>query len=428
MQIVTERCSKTVLPNGIRVLTEHMPGIRSVSVGIWVTTGSRDESLSCAGISHFIEHMIFKGTARRSALDIAKAFDQMGGLSNAFTSKETTCFHAKVLDTHLDDVLELLADIFLHSIFEPVEIERERQVILQEINMVEDSPDDLVHELFSEFFWHGNRLGGSILGAPETVRSFDSLMLRQHMTRFYAGPEIVISASGNLEHQPFVRKIERLFTRISPATDLPQRATPNPARGCKSFPRDLEQIHTIMGFPGISASDPRRYAALLLNVILGGSMSSRLFQEVREKRGLAYSIYSFLTSYEDTGMLGIYAGVSPDQVCKVTGLMYSELLKIAHKSVDARELDAARSHVKGSLFLSAENSDSRMTRLARNEISLGKFLTFDHVIEALDSVTPDHIKDIAAGFVEKGAALVCLGPVTDSQADKCENMVSAVNK
>jgi len=183
-----------------------------------------------------------------------------------------------------------------------------------------------------------------------------------------------------------------------------------------------------MGFPGISASDPRRYAALLLNVILGGSMSSRLFQEVREKRGLAYSIYSFLTSYEDTGMLGIYAGVSPDQVCKVTGLMYSELLKIAHKSVDARELDAARSHVKGSLFLSAENSDTRMTRLARNEISLGKFLTFDHVIEALDSVTPDHIKDIAAGFVEKGAALVCLGPVTDSQADKCENMVSAVNK
>jgi len=377
---VNQQYNKSVLSNGIRVVTERMPNVRSVSVGVWVTIGSRDEDAGSSGISHFIEHMIFKGTERRSALDIAKAFDQMGGFSNAFTSKEITCFHAKVMDVHLDRALDLFSDIFLHSKFEDKEVERERQVIMQEINMLEDCPDELIHELFNKFYWPGSNLGQSILGTADNVRAISSQILKEFVAKAYVGPKVLIAAAGNLEHQSFVDRINELFGGLVSINGHSSHPRPVPHLGVKLVKKDLEQLHVLMGYEGPCYSGPQRYPTLLLNVILGGSMSSRLFQEIREKRGLAYSVYSFSSSFQDTGMLGIYAGISEKQFSKTVELMHGELKKLADQSIGYDELEAARDQVKGGLLLSAESTDSRMTRLAKNEINLGKFVSYDEVI------------------------------------------------
>jgi predicted Zn-dependent peptidase len=422
---VNQQYNKSVLPNGVRVLTERIPSVRSVSIGMWVTVGARNESADNSGISHFIEHMIFKGTERRTAMDIAKAFDQMGGFSNAFTSKEITCFHAKVMDIHLDRVLDLFSDIFLHSRFDDKEVERERQVIMQEISMLEDSPDELIHELFNKFYWPGSNLGQSILGTVDSVSAIRSQSLKEFVSNAYVGPKILIAAAGNLEHESFVAKINELFGGLVSINGHLSHSRPVPHLGVKFFQRDLEQLHVLMGYEGPRSSDPQRYPTLLLNIILGGSMSSRLFQEIREKRGLAYSVYSFFSSFQDTGMLGIYAGISEKQFSKAAELMHGELKKLADQSIEYDELEAARDHIKGGLLLSAESTDSRMTRLAKNEINLGKFVSYDEVIRRINAVTPEDIKQMATQCLKGGSALVCLGPIPDGEAGRYEDLASS---
>ncbi len=414
---------KSTLPNGIRVLTERLPASRAVSVGIWIASGSRDEPGEFSGISHFIEHMIFKGTETRSALDIAKTFDRLGGFSNAFTSKETTCFHAKVLDSHLDIVLDLLADIFLNSTFDPVEVERERQVILQEISMVEDSPDELVHEFFNKSFWHGNPVERSILGTPETVSRITSSHLRFHMNRFAIAPQVLVSAAGNIDHHSFCKRIEALFSDLSNGIHSAVRKPPRGNFDCFFKEKDLEQTHIMVGLNGPSSLDPDRYPTLLMNVILGGSMSSRLFQEIREKRGLAYAVYSFVSTLQDAGFIGIYAGVAPENTCKVLELIRNEVIRLASEDVSDAELAAAKDNIKGGILLSADNTDARMTRIARNEIDLGKYVSYDQVVEKIDGVDASQIKACAQKYLDHGIAAALLGPLSKKERERCKKIV-----
>ena len=416
---------KSKLPNGIRVITERVPASSAVSVGIWVNAGSRDEPEELSGISHFIEHMIFKGTENRTALEIAKTFDRLGGFSNAFTSKETTCFHAKVLESHLDTVMELLADIFMNSVFHPVEVERERQVILQEISMVEDSPDDLIHELFSRHFWQGNQVERSILGTPETVAAIRPDTLKRHMRDYYVGDRVVVSAAGRVDHDRFVRRVEELFSDVPGRTSPNGRRPPSPHYGLAAHKKELEQTHMLLGMPGPEAGDPERYKYLLMNVILGGSMSSRLFQEIREKYGLAYAVYSFISSFEDAGMLGIYAGVAPENTAKVMELALREMERLAEDSLDPQELAYAKDHVKGGLLLSAENSDSRMSKIARDELYLGRFVPYDELVEKIDAVTGADIQACARKCISSGVAAVVLGQVPEDQEDSCRRLIDA---
>lgn len=415
---------KTVLPNGIRVLTEKVLGSRAVSIGVWVTAGSRDEPRELSGISHFIEHMIFKGTADRSALDIAKTFDRLGGFSNAFTSKETTCFHAKVLDSHLDIIMELLSDIFLNSVFDPLEVDRERQVILQEINMMEDSPDELVHEFFNVNFWKGNPVERSILGNPDTVSLISSGTLKTHIKEYYTGKKVLISASGNIDHDDLCSRVQGLFSCLGNGNHLPKRTVPKPNFDIFFKKKDLEQTHILLGLPGPSSSDPDRYRVLLMNVILGGSMSSRLFQEVREKRGLAYAVYSFVASLNDSGLLGIYAGVAPENTHEAVSIIRKEIEKMASDTIDEGEIQAAKDNVKGGLLLSSENTDSRMSRIARNEIDLGQYISYEEIVENIESVTPTEIKQCAAGLLQDGIAAAFVGPSGEGEIEKCRTILA----
>ncbi len=407
--------AKARLDNGVRALVEQVPGVRSVAVGIWVECGSRDEAPEEAGASHFIEHMIFKGTRRRSALEIAKAFDRMGGFSNAFTAREQTCFHAKVLDENLPQVMELLADIFLHSLFDPQELERERMVILQEINMVEDSPDDLVHDLFYRSYWPDSGLGRPILGTAQTVTGFQRQDLLGYMARHYRPHRVVVAGAGHLEAERFFQEVEKWFGAMPKGEQPSPRSRPRPRRGLWHHPRSLEQLHLVVGFEALPASAPQRYALTLLNVILGGSMSSRLFQEVREKRGLAYSIYSFNSAYSDTGLLGVYAGVDPANVEATLSIVLDQLSALAHAGPSHEELEAAKEHVKGGLLLAAENSDSRMSRLAKMELYLHDYMDYDQVVAAIEGVGREEVAQAAGHCLRSGGAATLLGQMEEGR-------------
>jgi predicted Zn-dependent peptidase len=409
---------KTVLDNGIRVVTEKITYLHSVSVGIWVDVGSRDEEEREGGLTHFIEHMLFKGTERRSALDIAKELDAVGGMSNAFTAKENTCFHAKVLDAHLPLVVDILGDLFLNSVFDAGEVERERQVILQEITMVEDTPDEYVHVLFHENFWEPNPLGRSILGDAKTVQGFTREISLDYMHRCYQPERIILSAAGNVDHDVLLRLVEPLFRNVS-RPGRPLKRTPPPINSRLAlYPKDLEQIHLCLGTRGTSLVEENRYACGILNVILGGNMSSRLFQEVRERRGLAYSIYSFLNSHSDAGMLGIYAGVRPDTLEETLGLIRTELRRLKREPISDTELRDAKEHIKGGMYLSAESSDSRMSRLAKNEIQFGRFVPYEEIEAGLDAVSSGQVMALARNIFQPGSmALVLLGPVDGLKID-----------
>ena len=383
---------KTVLRNGIRVVTEKIPFAHSVSTGIWVNIGSRDEGPFERGITHFIEHMLFKGTRRRSALDIAKEFDAVGGFANAFTSKEHVCFHAKVLAAHLPLLTDLLTDIFLRSVFDPIEIEREQNVILQEIRMVEDTPDEYIHVLFQKDFWQQNPLGLPIYGSAEVVEKTG----RQEMLDFIASrfsPErIVVSAVGNLDHNSFLDLIAPSMETLDNSGYMPQRPIPVHHFFSRVMRKDLEQVHLAMGMQGTSQVNEERFASHLLNVILGSSMSSRLFQEIREKRGLAYSVYSFSHSHEDTGMLGLYAGVSPENVQEVIQLIKEQLDILARQLIPEPELKSAKEYIKGNMYINAESNDARMNRLAKNEFLFGRYVPFQEVEEKINRVTSEDIQ------------------------------------
>lgn len=405
---------KTRLDNGVRVITRGIPHIRSVSMGVWVDVGARDESAEESGLSHFIEHMIFKGTTRRSAYQIAKEFDVIGGHTNAFTSMETTCYHAKVMDDHLPTMTDILSDILLNSVFDDREVEKERPVIFQEIGMVEDAPDEYIHILSENAYWGEHPLGRSVLGARENVIRFDAEAIKSFFRRAYQPEGIVIAAAGNLEHQRFLDLVAPTFSTVPAQRSLPERT---PARGNAQVGvhyRDLEQVHVCLEAGGVSVTDPRRYSFSLLNTILGGNMSSRLFQEVRENRGLAYSIYSYMSSYVDSGMFGIYTAVTQHQVEETVEVMLSELARIQTEPVSTEELRDAKEYTRGSLWLSVENVDSQMVRLAQNEIHFSKFITMDEVMARVEAVTPEDILQLAQTlFVPDSLALTFLGPVTN---------------
>lgn len=403
----------------MRVVTEQISHLHSVSMGIWLNVGSRDEEENESGLTHFIEHMLFKGTQQRSALEIAKQLDAVGGMSNAFTSKENTCFHAKVLDTHLPLVVEILSDIFLQSVFDQVEVEREREVILQEINMVEDTPDEYVHILFNKNFWDGNSLGRPIFGNVQTVKSFTREMILEYLNRGYHPDRIVLTAAGNVNHQEFLELVGPAFSNIERHGHNFDRTPPRANSRVDLYSRDIEQIHLCLGTRGTSLHEKERYCCSILNVILGGSMSSRLFQEVRERRGLAYSIYSFLSSQTDTGMMGIYGAVRPDNIKETLELIRLELSRFKREPISDTELRAAKEHIKGGIYLAAENTDNRMSRLAKNEMIFNRFVTYEEIEADLERVTVEDIQALAQQiFQPEVMSLVLLGQVNGLDVDQ----------
>ena len=413
---------KTTLNNGIKIVSQNMPHFHSVSMGVWVNVGAREESPEESGLSHFIEHMIFKGTQRRTAYQIAKAFDSIGGQTNAFTSAENTCYHAKVMDTHLDIMVDILSDIFLNSVFNEKEVENERAVILQEIGMMEDSPDDYIHFLSGINFWGKNSLGRSVLGNRENIRNFDSDALKGFFSRFYQPERIIISAAGNLEHNHLVDIAGPVFESIRPGNGFPDRMTSDGRCQVDVHYKDLEQVHICLGTKGMSITDPRKYEYSLLNTILGGNMSSRLFQEIREKRGFAYAVYSFISSYVDTGMFGVYAGVHPDNAFKSVELILKEIFKIKKVRIDPDELRYAKEFTKGNLMLASESNDNQMVRMAQNETHYGRYIPLEEVVNKIEAVTEDDICNLAETlFPAHRFALTLLGPVTDK--DEFDDML-----
>jgi predicted Zn-dependent peptidase len=410
---MTQDVNKTVLSNGITILTKHMPYVRSVSMGVWVNVGARDESPEENGLSHLIEHMIFKGTRQRTAYQIAKEFDAIGGQTNAFTAMESTCYHARVLETHLGTMVDILTDIFLNSVFDASEVERERPVILQEIGMVEDNPEEYIHILSGKNYWGDNPLGRSILGSPENILRFDATAVRDFFHRCYQPDRILIAAAGKVDHRVLVDRIAPAFEAIQPGSGFPRRSTPERHAYVDVCHRQLEQVHICLSAPGLAATDPNRFAFSLMNSILGGNMSSRLFQEIREKRGLAYSVYSYLISYEDTGMFGVYAGVEPSRAVEVTALVADTMGKLKTCPVRPGELQDAKEFTKGNMLLASESTDNQMVRLAQGEINFGRYIPLEEVVDHIERVTAEEIQTLAATlFQDDKLVLTVLGPLS----------------
>jgi predicted Zn-dependent peptidase len=386
----------TRLSNGVRILSEKLPDLPSVTVGIWVENGSRYERGEQAGISHFLEHLFFKGTERRTAAKIAEEIDAVGGVLNAFTGKEYTCYYAKVLREHLPLALDLLGDIFVNSRFAAEEIERERSVVLQEISQVEDTPDDYVHELFNAAFWPGHPLARPIAGTPDTVSRLGRDDFMGFLAERYRPDRVLIAAAGNLSHDDLAEVATAQFGGLAGSAPLANGGPPRAVSGLWVHEKPLEQVHLCLGTPGIPQVDADRYAAHLLNAALGGGMSSRLFQEIRERRGKAYTVYSFLSSYADAGYLGVYVGTSAEWTREVVDVIRTELERVARDGLGADELARAKTQMKGSLLLGLETSDSRMSRIAKNEIYFGRDVPIEEVAAEIDAVTPDHILRVAA--------------------------------
>ncbi len=409
---------RSTLPNGLRVVSEAMAGVASVTIGIWVENGSRFESERLNGISHFLEHLFFKGTERRTAAAIAEEMDAVGGVLNAFTSKEYTCYYAKVLAEHLPLALDLLSDIFRHSRFDPQEIDRERAVVLQEISQTEDTPDDYVHDLFNLHYWPAHPLGFPICGRADTVKRLEQSDLLAFLAARYQPNRIIVAAAGNLTHESLVEQIEREFGDLSGATKEIDGPVPLPACGVFSFDKALEQVHICLGTTGISQTAPERYPAYLLSTALGGGMSSRLFQEVRERRGRAYSVYSFLSSYRDTGYLGIYAGTSAEWVEEVVTVIGAELRRLAADGLRPDELARVKNQLKGNMLLGLESSDSRMNRVAKNEIYFGYDIPPAEVAARIDAATNDEIVLLAERLLQpEHMAMVLLGDLKGRRID-----------
>jgi predicted Zn-dependent peptidase len=407
---------KTVLKNGIRIVTQTMPYARSVAMGVWVNVGSRDETARENGLSHLIEHLIFKGTAKRSAFQIAKEFDAIGGQTNAFTTMENTCYHAKVIDTHLDTMVDILSDIFLNSRFDEAEVDKERPVILQEIGMVEDTPDDYIHILFGKNFWGDHPLGASILGTPDNLWRFKAHDIKDFFQRLYQPDRIIISAAGNLDHNQLVNLVASAFESIEPGNNFPERRSPQVNSRVDIQRKNLEQAHICIGAGGLPTGHPRRYEFSLMNTILGGNMSSRLFQEVREKRGLAYSVYSFVSTHVDAGMFGAYAAVEPAKAREASKLLLSLLLGLKKQPVDESELIGAKEYIKGNLLLAAEVSENQMVRLAQNEMHFGRNIPLQEVVENIDAVTTGGILDLAVTLLDDHQiSMTILGPIPENE-------------
>jgi predicted Zn-dependent peptidase len=403
---------RDVLDNGLRLITETMPHVRSVTLGVWLTRGSRHESDERGGIAHFVEHMLFKGTGSRTAEDIAQAIDSIGGQLDAFTAKEYASYYIKVLDEHVPLAVDLLADIVRNPAFAADEIEREKKVILEEIKMVEDTPDDLVHELFTQHFWEGHPLGRPILGSRESVEALTRQTLLDYFADAYVASNMVISAAGNLEHGRVRELLERAFGDLSSKgerfTEDPPVVRPQVIVRAK----ELEQSHLCLGTSGYPQRHSDRYVSYILNTVLGGSMSSRLFQNIREKRGLAYSVFSGLSAYRDAGNITIYAGCANEAVGEVVDLCVEELKGLKRTPVADSELRRAKDHLKGSLMLSLENTASRMSHLARQEIYFDRHFGLDETLAGVEAVSGGDIQRVASDLFSNGSlAATVVGPL-----------------
>ncbi|HEX9405703.1 MAG TPA: pitrilysin family protein [Vicinamibacterales bacterium] len=410
---------RETLANGLRLVTEAMPHVRSVSIGVWLTRGSRHEPDAHTGIAHFVEHMLFKGTTTRSAEDIAQQVDSIGGQLDAFTSKEYAGYYIKVLDEHLPLAIDLLSDLVSNPTFADEEIEREKKVILEEIKMVEDTPDDLVHELFAERFWNGHPLGRPILGTPESVSALDSQTLRDYFQDVYVARNFVVVAVGNLEHDRLRALVERAFATISVDGSAIDNRQPVMSPGVEVRHKELEQSHVCFGTPGLPQNHPDRYAAYALNTVLGGSMSSRLFQNVREKRGLAYAVFSGLSAYHDAGSFSIYAGCANEAVRELIDVVVSEIRQLKGESLGADELRRAKDHLKGSLMLNLESTSSRMSHLARQEIYHDFTDGLDEILAGIEAVAANDVARLADDFFRNGSlGVTVLGNVNDLLVEK----------
>ncbi len=406
---------REVFPNGVRLITETMDHVRSVSVGVWLTRGSRHEPIEHGGIAHFVEHMLFKGTATRSAEDIAQQVDSLGGHLDAFTSKEYAGYYIKVLDEHLPMALDVLSDLVLHPAFKPEDVEREKKVILEEIKMVEDTPDDLVHELFTQSFWDGHPLGRPILGLPDTVNGLTSDVLRSYFNRTYTAGHLVIVAVGNVTHEGMRDLVMPTFGALSASDEQVVEEPPAVVARAQVRVKELEQSHVCLGTSSYPQNHDHRYAAYVLNTMLGGSMSSRLFQNVRERRGLAYAVFSNLAAYRDTGSLTIYAGCADSAVRELVTVVVEELRGMKVAPPDA-ELRRAKDHLKGSLMLSLESTSSRMSNLARQEMYFDRQFGLDETIQGIERVTAEDVVHVARELFASGS----LGATVLGQQDGLE--------
>jgi len=399
------------LPSGLRLVTERMAHVRSVTVGIWLTRGSRHESDAESGVAHFVEHMLFKGTTSRSARDIAQTIDGIGGQLDAFTAKEYASYYIKILDEHVPVAMDLLSDMVMRPALAPDDVAKEQSVILEEIKMVEDAPDDLVHELFAQQFWSRHPLGRPILGTPETVSSFSSDGLREYFSRTYVAPHLVIAAAGNLEHEKLRDLVLRAFEELPALAASTETAPPAVSPGVAVRHKDIEQSHICVGTPAYPQVHVDRHALYLLNTILGGSMSSRLFQHIREDRVLAYAVFSTLTTYTDAGIISVYAGCAAEKVNEVIALTLAEMNTLREELVPADELRRAKDHLKGSLMLGLESTSSRMSHVARQELYFRRQFTLDEMLDSIERVTEADVQRVARDlFRDDGLAATVVGP------------------
>jgi predicted Zn-dependent peptidase len=416
--------TRTVLPGGLRVISESMPGVRSVSVGVWVPVGSRDETPSQAGASHFLEHLLFKGTETRSALDIASAMDAVGGEFNAFTEKEHTCFYATVLDRDLALAVDIVSDVVLEATVTAQNIDIERSVVLEEIAMRDDDPADLIHDEFASALFGDVPLGRPILGTVESIAALSRRQIHGFYKRRYTPDSMVVSLAGNVDHRAAVRLVRRAFDRhldpgLVPAA--PRRAgtttPPPPARSVRIVAEDTEQANLVLGLAGLSRHDPRRFALGVLSAALGGGMSSRLFQRIREERGLAYSVYSFTSGYADAGLFGVYAGCQPGKAEEVLGLMRRELDAVAAGDLTVAEIERGKGQMRGAIVLGLEDSGSRMTRIGKSELVYGDVLGVDELLADVDAVQAADVAQVADELLHRPRCLTVVGPFGEHDFD-----------
>ncbi|GAB4405906.1 MAG: pitrilysin family protein [Thermodesulfovibrionales bacterium] len=407
--------TKYHLDNGIPLVVERIRNLHSVSLGIWVKVGSRFEMPEKNGISHFLEHMFFKGTRKRSAKDIAVEIDSVGGDLNAFTSRETTTFYVKVLDSHIDRGIDLLTDIFLHSTFPEDDIEKEKRIVKEEIKMVEDTPDDYIHDLFYQTVWGHDGIGQPVLGRRETIKTFTREDLIGHIRKYYGTKDTVIACAGNFEPDRLLYALNQTLGGLRRGSEPKRGVTPDVKPVAAVYTKDLSEVHICLGVKGIPQASPDRYALYLLNAILGAGASSRLFQEIREKKGFAYSIYSFIASYMDTGLWAVYAGTSRKRVVEVIEMIIKEMKGLKDTITDT-ELQRAKDQLKGNLILGLESTSSRMQNIARQEIYYGRYFSPEDIIKEIDAVDIGQVKALADALVAKDSvALTVFGPVQPSQ-------------
>ncbi len=409
---------KTVLPSGLRIVTEEISGVRSAAYGIWVNVGSRDESLKTAGASHFLEHLLFKGTKTRSALDISSAIEAVGGEMNAFTSKEYTCFYARVIDSDLPLAIEVISDLITSSVGRQEDVEAERKVVLEEISMRDDDPSDLVHEVFSETFYGDTPLGRSILGTTDSIKSLSRNTIFNYYKKRYLPQDIVVAVAGNIKHQKVVDQVIKAMSKDDflevGKNNFNLRSNSSVKRSAKQsvglMNRKTEQAHIFLGMPGVDRNDPRRFAMGVLSAALGGGMSSRLFQEIREKRGLAYSVYSYAQQFAGSGFLGFYAGCNPSKATEVVSIMRDVLHDVASNGLTHEELARAQGAVRGTLVLSQEDTGSRMSRIGKSELVYGEIMTVDQILKAVADVSSADIRALADEILHAAPTLAVVGP------------------